>query len=155
MATFWARPWVLATSFDSITACARKQSTRRRETSETARALDRQVGYVFQRHDLVDPKPRAVELALQLAPAIEVHFHVVNAPVGHPAVAHAGLQAQGPAKLAQQPEAALRIAKIEPEIVHVERQHRAGAEDAGRLAESLTRAGRVRIMPSVLNMDSP
>ena len=45
------------------------------------------IGDVLQRNNLVDPEPGAAKLALQLAPAVEVHFHAVDAAVSHPAIA--------------------------------------------------------------------
>src|SRR5208337_5641508 len=90
------------------------------KAGEKPGTVDRLVGHVLERNDLVDPESCSAQLALQLAPAIEVDFHAVDAPVGHPAVAHISLKTQGPAELAQQPETALRVVKIEPEVMHVQ-----------------------------------
>ena len=42
---------------------------------------------LVERNDLVDAKPGAAQLALQLAPTIKMHVHAVDSAIIHPAIA--------------------------------------------------------------------
>src|SRR5689334_10516199 len=83
------------------------------QSMEQPGAGDRLICGILKWDDLVDPEARAMKLALQLAPAVEMHFHAMDAAVGHPAVSDVRLARDRLADLAYEPPAALRIAKIE------------------------------------------
>ena len=117
--------------------------------------MDLPVGDIVERDDLVDPEARRRSTLLELAPAVEMHLHSWGCRGRSSGDRPGRSAARGPAaELPNEPAAALGIAQVEPEVVDVQGQPSAGAEDAERFgAGPCCLRGRPRIIPSVLNIE--
>src|SRR5205807_552333 len=113
----------------SSTASAEEQPSPRADRVEEPRRLDPGGGHLVELHHLVDHQARRTDLALELAPSIEMHLHPRDAPIGHPPVAGRLRSEQDRWETPQKPPPALLVAEVEPDVVRMEREPTTGFEN--------------------------